>query len=115
MHCTKCGKIADDIGELQVRNLEFDLDGRINGSLCIAAKCSTCGVFPTQFDAQLDLQVPPAHRGQDHQLEVNFESVGGSTAAGFPVKAYCSCGRLEVKGFLICPPSAPVRQKGAIE
>jgi hypothetical protein len=93
--------VGEEAGDPQIQNLEFDLDGRIAGFLCITTKCSTCGVFETKLDAQLDLLVPLAHRDSRHELEIDFESVGSGEVAGFPVKVCCSCGGLEAKGVLI--------------
>jgi len=102
MRCAKCGTTAVDLGDPQVENLRLDLDGQVNGSVRVATKCSACGVSQTDFDVQVDVQVPLAHRGIDHDLEIGFESgVSGSTTAGFPVKVRCSCGGLQAKGVMV--------------
>jgi hypothetical protein len=93
-----------DTGDLQVKNLNFSVDGTINGAISVATNCSTCGVSRSEFDVEVDVEVPQAHRGADHELEIGFEPVGGAGAsvqAGFPVKMSCSCGRLEAKGVVI--------------
>lgn len=102
MRCEKCGKTVVDLGDPQIENLRLDLDGKVNGSIRVATKCSTCGLSQAEFDVEVDVQVPFAHRGSDHDLEIGFEpGVSGSTIAGFPVKVSCSCGGLEANGVIV--------------
>jgi hypothetical protein len=94
--------MTEDIGDPQIQNLQFDLDGRISGSLCITMNCDACGVSEVKLDAQLDLRIPPPHRAPNHALEISFEFMGsGSPLAGFPVRVCCSCGTLETEGLLM--------------
>jgi hypothetical protein len=102
MRCEKCGKPVVDLGDPQVENLQLGLDGQVNGSIRIATNCSTCGLSQAEFDVEVDVQIPFAHQGTDHDLEIGFEpAFSGSTQAGFPVKVQCSCGALEAKGVMV--------------
>ena len=102
MRCEKCGKPVVDLGDTQVENLRLDLDGKVSGSIRVATKCSTCGLSQAEIDVEVDVLVPFAHRGSDHDLEIGFEpGVSGSTIAGFPVNVRCSCRGLEAKGVMI--------------
>lgn len=102
MHCPKCGRAAPHVGDPEVPNLSFGSDERINGLLLVPVECAICGVSVTQLDVEVDVQVPLAHRGDEHKLEINLEAIeAGSKTGGFPATVWCSCGEMEAKGVLI--------------
>jgi hypothetical protein len=102
MRCGQCGMAAVDIEELKVENLDLTSTGRIDGRVAVTISCSTCGIYRTSLDVEVNVQVPQEHRAADHDLEITFEAApSNSQISGFPAIVQCSCGALRAKGVVI--------------
>ena len=85
MCCPKCGQTAEDGEDPQVENLRFSSECQIEGTSGVKSTRESCGSYRTKLEITIQSQVPITHRGNRHQLEIEFEAAGGAST-GYPLK-----------------------------
>lgn len=102
MRCLKCASGSFSLEDLRIAHVAVDSDGRIHGIAVAPIYCDRCGASELRFSLDVDTNVPQQHREDVHELEIDISHSGATLGGpvGFPAVVRCSCGGLEIDGFV---------------